>query len=161
MIQRIQTIYLSGAVIFCALMFFFPFGEIQSPQNTYVLDAYGLHHHDNGTLTEMLTIFQKLIITALVTAVAIVALVSVFMFRKRSLQIILCKLNILLLAGLIFAVFYCLDKGSSMITAFVPVAEVSYNAGIAFPIVSIVLTFLASRAIKKDEELVRAADRIR
>ena len=161
MIQRIQTVYLAGVVILCALMVVFPFGEIQASGSTYVLDALGLHHHENGSVTEMLTTFQKLIITLLVIVVLVVALVSVFMFRKRSTQIILCKLNILLLAGLIFTVSYYLDKGLSMIAAFAPEAEVNYKAGIAFPMASIVLTFLASKAIKKDEELVRAADRVR
>ena len=161
MIQRIQTVYLSGVVILCTLMFVFPFGEIQVSGSTYILDALGLHHYENGSVTEMLTTLQKLIITLLVIVVLVVALVSVFMFRKRSTQITLCKLNILLLAGLIFTVSYYLDKGLSMIAAFDPESEINYKVGIAFPMVSIILTFLASRAIKKDEQLVRAADRVR
>lgn len=161
MIQRIQTIYLSGVVFLCALMFVFTFGEIQSSAGTYILDAIGLHHHENGSVTEMLTTLQRMILTIFVAVVFIVAMVSVFMFRRRQTQIILCKFNILLLAGLIFAVSYYLDKGLSIVTSLAPGAEVNYKAGIAFPIVSIILTFLASRAIKKDIELIRSADRVR
>ena len=161
MIQRIQSIYLLGVIILCVLMFVFPFGEIQLTASTYVLDALGLHHHDDTSITEMLTTLQKLTLTVFVLVVLVVALISIFKFRKRSTQITLCKLNILLLAGLIFTVSYYLDKGLSMVSAFAPEAEVKYGVSIAFPIVSIILTFLASRAIKKDEELVRAADRVR
>jgi len=161
MIQRIQTVYLSGVVILCALMFVFPFGEIQLSAGTYVLDAMGLHHHEDTSITEMLTTFQKLTLTVFVIVVLIIALICIFMFKKRTRQITLCKLNILLFAGLIFTVSYYLDKGLSMLAAFAPEAEVKYGVSIAFPIVSIILTFLASRAIKKDEQLVRAADRVR
>ncbi len=39
--------------------------------------------------------------------------------------------------------------------------EVSYGPGIFFPIISLLFILLANRAIRKDENLVRAADRIR
>jgi hypothetical protein len=39
--------------------------------------------------------------------------------------------------------------------------EVRYKLGAILPIVSVILVFLATRAIKKDEDLVRSADRIR
>jgi hypothetical protein len=39
--------------------------------------------------------------------------------------------------------------------------EVSYKEGAYLPLIQIILVFLAQRSIKKDEELVRSADRLR
>jgi hypothetical protein len=91
---------------------------------------------------------------------AIVPLVTLFLFKKRLLQIRLCAVNIVLLLGtLIFiAIYYYL--GSRFF------AEFSYEVrgfkiAAIFPLLSLVLTYLAARAIFKDEMLVRSLDRIR
>jgi len=40
-------------------------------------------------------------------------------------------------------------------------SEIIYELGSFLPIIAAVFTFLASRSIKKDEDLIRSADRIR
>jgi hypothetical protein len=56
--------------------------------------------------------------------------------------------------------FLSVDKNS---TTLVPGVElpIKYQAGAWMSVLLIVFTFLANRYIKKDEDLVRSADRIR
>jgi len=68
-----------------------------------------------------------------------------------------CIINIILLAGLIG--LYCYHLLFYMKT----VQGVDFKIGISFiiPVIAIILTYLAFRGIRKDEYLVRLADRIR
>ncbi|MFC4740348.1 DUF4293 domain-containing protein [Flavobacterium ponti] len=86
---------------------------------------------------------------------AVMALVSILLFKKRQNQFVLNRLNIILnfiLIGLF--VYRTLNLSGE--------ASVS-EKGIAMfvPLVSIVLLVLANKAIKKDEDLVKSVDRLR
>jgi hypothetical protein len=86
---------------------------------------------------------------------ATIALIAIFQFKNRQLQVVLNRLNIivnLILLGVF--VYRSLTMSGE---------EVSSEKGIGMliPIVSIVLLFLATRAIRKDEQLVKSADRLR
>ncbi|MBU0763918.1 MAG: DUF4293 domain-containing protein, partial [Bacteroidetes bacterium] len=80
----------------------------------------------------------------------------VFLYRKRMLQVRLGIINIVLMAGfygLGFLYMYTLSADMNAI--------VHYTLPDIFPLISIILTIMANRSIRKDERLVRAADRIR
>ncbi|MFH1319470.1 MAG: DUF4293 domain-containing protein [Bacteroidota bacterium] len=160
MIQRIQTVYLFGVVVLCALIFVFPFGEITAGSSVYVFNATGVHLHAENSTTKLMSM---VLVTIISIAALAIALISILFFKKRLTQIMLCQFNILLLAGLIVAVFYYFDEGQSMLASFNKDVTVSYDYDVAIflPMISIILTFLASRAIKKDEKLIRSVDRIR
>ena len=82
------------------------------------------------------------------------------MFKKRQLQIKLSQLNLFLQAGFIAAIFFVLDWNQSNINAIDnPVVE--YQLGSFLALLPLIFIYLAVRGIKKDEALVRAADRIR
>lgn len=73
---------------------------------------------------------------------------TIFLFKKRSLQIKLCGLLILLCTiELVLFSFFYLERVEFVI--------------MIIPIVQAIFIFLALRAIKKDEELVRSVDRLR
>ncbi len=112
----------------------------------------GLEEEIN-TKKEIPDTLSLVILTALI---AIIALFSVFLFKKRVLQMRLSMINIFLMIGQLGLIYY-------FIYAIADKFDFAYNFKIAivFPIVGIILTILAYRAIRRDELLVRSMDRIR
>lgn len=103
-------------------------------------------------------------LTVLTILSALVALVSLFLFKNRLRQMRVVAVAFLLGVIDIFLIFiWAVDAYIDKVT--VPMActdiDVHYGIGTWCPIVAVVLMFLAQRAIKKDEEKVRAADRLR
>jgi hypothetical protein len=88
--------------------------------------------------------------------VMIVSIYTTFQFRKRIIQIKLGKANILLNVFLVVVTFFYLDGIKEGIAA-----QFSYKIGVVFPLLSMILILMANRAIRRDENLVRATDRLR
>ena len=152
MIQRIQTVYLLLSLTVIGMMFFFPFTVFADADAVrYVFDFSGVHGVGTDEMVTGTLPFQILLVM-----VAVINLVTIFLFRNRRLQMRLSVFNMLLMAGiLILASWYIFyTKGKMQ-------AQVFYKVTLLFPLVSIVLTWLAFRNILKDELLVRSADRIR
>ena len=134
MIQRIQTLYLILTSLVLGLgLFFYP--------NRLFYTYTEVNVYDHPTLFLMLTL----------TVVGPLAVV--FLYKKRQLQFVLNRLLILLvLTFWILHVIGYIKLDSGAIGQVVPM--VSY-------LLSIFLLVLANKAIKRDQDLVRAADRIR
>ena len=136
MIQRIQTIYLLLAAGLSAGLIF-------------VLHLWT--NNDDGL------VFAKdnLLYLGLFLGSALCSLVALFSFKNRKFQFVLGRLNILINFILLgFFVYQLLmPPGESRIS--------EKGVGIFIPILSIVLSVLANRAIKKDEDLVKSVDRLR
>ena len=86
--------------------------------------------------------------------VGFVALGTIFLYRKRMLQIRLTLFSIILLVGYYatLVTFVLMLKGEN---SFAP------SWTLCLPLVAIVLNWLAIRAIGKDEMLVKAYERLR
>ena len=94
--------------------------------------------------------------------VQLVALAAIFLFKNRSLQIKIGKLIILLIAFQIAAIVMYSDTVKSVLIA----SEgnepaISFELGAIIPLLSLICTYLAIHFIKKDDKLVRSADRLR
>ena len=93
---------------------------------------------------------------AIAVLIPLMGFVTIFIYKKRRIQlrltIFLLILEILLIvAGVIYAANQIrMNSGS-----------VTLPIRIGFPIVEIILTFLAYRSIRHDEDLVRSYDRLR
>ncbi len=153
MIQRIQTIYLLVVVLLAALGC-----------------AWSLVDFDNGLLQQTLSAWQLSPVEpadaaqtahfwglfAISLAIPVVALVTIFLYHRRMLQIRLCILNMLLMVGYYVVLGVCVwlvvDKSDS---------DFRPKLAALFPIIEFILTWLAIRGIGKDEAKVRAADRLR
>ena len=138
MIQRIQSLYLLIVAGLMTAALFLPLAYYMSGNDVYELFAFSLKGADYAQPTPYLGFMLLL--------TAIVPLVTLFLFKKRLLQIRLCAVNIVLLLGtLIFiAIYYYL--GSRFF------AEFSYEVrgfkiAAIFPLLSLVLTYLAARAV--------------
>ena len=177
MIQRKQTLFLLVAVCAMAMCFMFPIASFnaKAPLGVPVSGELNLIAKENPSLMndilngEAVTMGQKEYIkvwplTVLTILSAVVALVAMFLFKNRVMQMRVVAIAFLLGVVDIFLIFiWAVDSYISKVT--VPMActdiDVHYGIGTWCPIVAVILMFLAQRAIKKDEEKVRAADRIR
>jgi hypothetical protein len=164
MIQRIQSIYLSAVVLLSVLLFFLPVSTKIIPADpaknilkdiTYKTDLYGVEKYENGALVSSSSNFILMILN--IAAGGLSAFV-IFLYRKRLVQMKLIRLSILFTTAFIVADFYFSDAlGKEHGEGY----KTMYLSGSYFPIIQVILLVMAMRAIKKDEELVRSADRIR
>lgn len=83
-------------------------------------------------------------------------LVSIFLYRRRVLQMRVCIYNMLILTGGIGLIAFYIWLGSSAAGL-----SASLHYPVLFPLVMGIMAYLAYRNIKKDEALVRAYERIR
>ncbi|MFW6327776.1 MAG: DUF4293 domain-containing protein [Bacteroidota bacterium] len=151
MIQRIQTIYLLFALIMMVLPFFIPYVEVMGQDGqTYHLMGQGIYTED-GQLLEYT--YPTLIILAVS---AIFSLVIIFLYKKRLLQLRLSVINLFLMLGSVVLMAYYLFQFHQNEPGLI-----RYDFGFIFPVIAFILTILAFRAIKKDEILIRSAERIR
>lgn len=158
MIQRIQTVYLILALAFCGIIFFIPL-SLALPDtdagNVYKLDAFGISYsQDQQTILAENTIA----LTAALAVASLLILIIIFMFKNRSLQIKLGRMTTVLLLVFVVLIFYYTDY---MVGLNEVETKSVYVTGTYFPFIIIMLLLLAVRAIKKDDALVKSADRLR
>lgn len=151
MIQRVQSIYLVLAGLFPAFTFFLPIAGFQSATADFKM--FACHFAGKGAEAAGAAPYA----TAVLAVLAIVlAFVAIFGFKNRKKQLKKCTWVMLAnVAWYVAAAAYIIPLISG--DAFSLVVGPTLYA----PLLSIVCTMLAKRAIRKDEALVRAADRIR
>ncbi len=147
MIQRIQTAYLLVAGLLTASLFKLDFAEMSVNGEWHVFNARGIFKGDDLVL-------DGLPIMIFIGLIALLHLAAIFMYKKRIRQIRTVVFTIILLLGLFGLFFYFAYAG-------LPDPKVAFKVPLAFPLIAIILDYLAIRAIGKDEALVRSLDRIR
>ena len=150
MLQRIQTVYLLIIVALTVATLFLPLAVLQQGDALFSFDASGL----STMIGEPELLYPAWGLFALT---AIIALVTIFLYKKRILQIRLCVFNALLILGFygFFAFLIYSLKGD------MEGASVSVKIALSFPLVNLILDYLAIRNIGADEALVRSLDRLR
>ncbi|WP_430810101.1 MULTISPECIES: DUF4293 domain-containing protein [unclassified Carboxylicivirga] len=151
MIQRIQTIYLLLSGLLMASLFFLPFAHIETEAKEIYNFIYRGLENSGG---EMLV--PTLALAILLTVATIISFLTILMYKNRVLQIRLCGINMALLLGSTGMIYYL---GTQLIDEVSGV--MSYKLTTAFPLVALILTFMALRAIAKDIALLKSMDRIR
>ena len=96
------------------------------------------------------------IITFNTGAIAILLVITIFLYKKRKLQI---KISYVLLFLLLleYALYFVLDSRNIAFSEFFRQIRFTF----IFPLVSFILVYLAIRGIRKDEKLIRSLDRLR
>lgn len=152
MIQRIQSIYLALAAAFSAFPFFVPLVLFTCGDKWFSMNNVG---YDGAQLAEM-TGRHPYGLAVWGIAVIVLALVSIFTFKNRKKQVRLTNwaifANILWYVALVCYAFSVKSRTNT---------DLHFEIGCLFPLVSLIVLFLARKAIKHDDALVRAADRIR
>lgn len=151
MIQRIQTLFLLGVALLSGLMLTGDIVMMDSGGGTlFSINFLGLSE-DGGPVLQRLWP-----LTFLLALVPVLALVALFLYRRRPLQMRLTMIVLLLSLGtLILGAFYVVmfDRKIDI--------TVLWKVRVLFPLVSAILAWLAHRAILKDELLVKSYDRLR
>jgi hypothetical protein len=158
MIQRIQTVYLSLAVIALALLFAFPLAQFFSETGAYVFSVTGLKNMvPGGAAAFNPMLFLPIIIVAV--GIILLTLYAIFQFKNRSFQVKLTNIGVLASIALIMGIFFFYIPMIEKKINIVP--DYSKAFGIYLPLVALVFLVMANRAIKRDDKLVRSADRLR
>ncbi|TCD03697.1 DUF4293 domain-containing protein [Pedobacter psychroterrae] len=155
MIQRVQSIWLVLAVITLICMFFLPL--LSKNVNGVVHGIY-----TSGLLTDIQTesassyvVRYAFVPITLNLAAAILCFAAIFFFKNRKLQ-----KGIILVANFVIAALavICFYSGQQLPGG---LNGASIAAGTFLPLVALVFNLLAIRGIRKDEQLLRSADRLR
>lgn len=153
--QRIQTLYLGLSILINASIFFLPLAIVKGEGQTAIYNIHGLFDEETGE-----KLGDSFILLVYLIALILVSFIIITMFKKRQLQIKLSQLNLFLQAGFLAPIFFVMDWAQlNMSLVNEPIVE--YQLGTFLALVPLLLIYLAVRGIKKDEALVRAADRIR
>ena len=149
MIQRIQSVYLLIVAILSVIVMSNPIGSFIAADNS-IVEFTNLSLIDQSGVED----YKPWALFAILMISAIISLITIFLYRKRMLQIRLTLFNIILAIGyyVTLVTFVFMLKGES---TFVP------SWMVCIPFVGIVLDWLAIRAIGKDEMLVKAYERLR
>lgn len=147
MIQRIQTLYILLAGVLAAILFQLKLADLTV--NSELMEFYA-----KGILKGEELVFSGLPLLLFIGIISLLHLVVIFLYKKRILQIRLLVFTIILLLGLFGMFFYFTYAGLEG-------AKVAFKIPVAFPLVAIILDWLAIRAIGKDEALIRSLNRIR
>ena len=158
MIQRIQTIFLFLAFLVTVSLFFFPLAGIYSTNAAYKFYVYELRNMVPGeaSIFSFMTTFPLLLLNILVGALS---MASIFLYKNRILQAKIVRIAILTEIILIALVFFVYAK--IIETNLFASPDYLDEAGIYFPLISLVFLILANRSVMKDEKLVRSVDRLR
>lgn len=155
MIQRIQSIYFLLAGLLPAFLFWLPtvslFPKDGNGEASFMLTGFGLVQSSNQTLHT--PAYGVLLFTILAI---VLPLAAIFCFKNRKRQIRLANLHlisVLMLCLSVLAYGYSFAGGTGNTMAF--------QWGICFPLLSYAMGFLARRAVRKDEELIRSTERFR
>ena len=146
MIQRIQSLYLLLAALFSAFTLIVPTASLSVAEKVCSLNSLGCSLC--GTNAIGMFIFA--------IASSILALVSIFVFANRKKQ--QKWVNTALLSNLFWYITFAVRIFSAKSEN---KAEFGFEVGCLFPLLAMLMLFLAKKAIKHDDDLVRAADRIR
>lgn len=146
MIQRKQTIFLLLAFVLTVVCMCSQVGSLVDGMskvdvyNLWLVDGGGRHSFGSWPLFAMLMLSSLL------------SLVTIFLFKKRKLQALLCLLNMLLLV-VWYVVLAVLPQslGGSLVL----------NWPAMLPAFAIIFCFMARKGVLADEKLVRSLDRIR
>lgn len=147
MIQRKQTLFLLALILTSISLLFIPVGT--ASYNGLPIN-FSLRLKNAGEFNSTLWHFAAVSLNALAI---LLAFVTIFIYRKRVLQIQLCYALMLI------------ELAIALIVSFCPQSHLfpteSSGLGIIVCIVGLMSAYLAARYIKKDIELLKSADRIR
>lgn len=162
MIQRRQTIFMLLSVIITALLFFMPLASFNDGTTLMKFTIFGIQQPIETISLSTAYTWPLVVLTILMT---LAPLVTIFLYKKRELQVRLCRLTMLVNIIFIGLIFLYYEADIQKIIAAVEGDEyqlyVAYFFGMVIPLVNLILEILAIRGIKKDIDLLKSVDRLR
>jgi hypothetical protein len=135
-------------------MMFLPLAVLQAGSELYSLGIFGISETISFQLELVYPLWGLFVLTAII---AILTTVAIFLYKNRIRQIRICVFNAIMMIG-----FYCF-LGFLVYMMKQEINELSVNVRIAlsFPLISLILDYLAIRNIGADEVMVRSVERLR
>ena len=153
MIQRIQTVYLLLSSICLWLTFFFDFSIYTVGEQTVPFNLFGFENVQSS-----MSWFPYNIVIPIIASISVIC---IFQFKKRTNQLFIVRVMYLLLLLILGFIFYDTSNIFAVLKAGGQSVTIAYGIGLFLTVASLPFVFLANRAIKKDEKLIREADRLR
>jgi hypothetical protein len=154
MIQRIQTLWFLVTALSSGLLIPGSLLHFSGEKGTeYLVGFSGLIKSEAGSQDLVTRLYPMAIIVLIIIALS---LISIFLFKKRTIQKILAIVIILLSCILIITLAYSSYKLISDFNV-----EVVPAVKMAIPIIIPLTAYLAYRGISRDEDLVKSYDRLR
>jgi lipopolysaccharide export LptBFGC system permease protein LptF len=155
MIQRIQSVYLSVIALLSLFFFSGSFLSFSEKDGSIINVVFnGIFRVTAGKSPELI---EKLIpLTALLLIIPLLSLVTVFLYKNRKLQM---KLAIVLIVIIILIILAFVHVSMSVIAKFE--ASIIPEFKMILPVLMLILSILAFRGIRKDDQLVKSYDRLR
>lgn len=143
MIQRVQSLYLLIVGISAFTLYFFPFQKNIVNFSEIVYLKLDLFNYTNNFIF-VSSILNLIILTGAITII--------FLYRNRIVQRVMCYYLAVLNVILLSLMYY----GASTIKG-IP----TYQFPFFIPVLNAVLSIVAAYYIKRDENIIKSADRIR
>ena len=158
MLQRVQTIFLIITVI-CVGIFLATtsWSKEIGPNEQVMINPYYLIHTKGGLAITKTPIFY---VATLAGLAGLFTIFTIFQYKNRIRQMLFVALNSILLAAAMATAVYHITRDASVIGGN-PDDIGDFGIGIIAIVVALVANFIANRLIKRDEKLVRSADRTR
>ncbi|HRH70220.1 MAG: DUF4293 domain-containing protein [Flavobacteriales bacterium] len=155
--QRKQSLFLFLAAVLSFMTWLFPVITYERATDAFTFRTYGLFEQGGAAVAD---VGVKVPFAVVLTVLGIALLAIIFLFKDRPRQIRFLRGTYLVMLGVIAFLFITdnsiqgyLEQGGQVVS--------HYEASFFIPLVMVVLAFLAERAIRSDEALVRSADRLR
>ena len=158
MLQRIQTLLLATVAVAMLSVTLLPIWEKSSAtlNEKVTLTAVALEYFKG---TNLVSTANTIVIVMLALISTCIAVFSITQYKKRMLQMTLGLINSILIAVVLGYTFYQVFKVG--IPMFEPENQGSYGAGFIAAVLAMLCNMIANRFIRRDEMLVKSADRMR
>ena len=158
MLQRIQTLLLAVVAIAMLATTALPIWEKNSAalNEKVTLTSFALEYFKG---TNLVSSANTMVIVILAIISVCIAAFSITQYKKRMLQMTLGLINSILIAVVLGYTFYQVFKVG--IPMFEPENQGSYGTGFFSTVLAMLCNMIANRFIRRDEMLVKSADRMR
>lgn len=154
MIQRVQTLYLLVGFLLISAMINMPLLQLMADNgDLFYFKSYGVVSAGEDSVN----IYMTWPLVIMFVVIALISLVSIFLYKNRVLQIRLIIYNMILLVGLIGMIFFFYTTFTNEFG----VVKKTLEIAVTFPLVALIVNYLALRNIRKDEAIIRSMDRLR
>ena len=155
MIQRIQSLYLLLTTVLSILFLNGSFLNFINKSGSVI--KVTLKGIEEGSVSQGFVLLERLLpLSIVLISIALISFITIFFFKRRSIQIWLCGIMIGLISFLILAcshsIYLITTKHS---------AEIVPGIKMALPFLMLMSIILAYKGIKKDDDLVKGYDRLR
>jgi heme/copper-type cytochrome/quinol oxidase subunit 3 len=157
MIQRIQSLFLAAVVGFSIMLFFVPFSQkstVDAASGETIERVLALVPSNASSVEDSQIVEVNYFLLVLNLIILAAATFTIFQYNNRPAQLRLCALTGLFAAFFLGLVFYFSDSIQGE-------GKPHYITGTYLVAVQVFLILAARRFIRKDEQLVRASQRIR